>query len=112
MHIHKCRIQYGFEAHRKLLCRVIAGDQVLPYFDQHMRQSAQGDPAQGKPAIPILWSDNDVTLWPGESLTLTARYTAQPDSQPVLEVSGWNVPLQVVPAAAGNAVESTQGKSH
>jgi len=77
-----------------------------------MRQSALGDPAQGKPAIPILWSDNDVSLWPGESLSLTARYAAQPDAQPVLEVSGWNVPLQAVPAAAGNAVESTQGKSH
>jgi len=68
--------------------------------------------AQGELAVPILWSDNDVTLWPGESLTLTARYAAQPDTQPVLEVSGWNVPLQGVPAAAGNAVESTQGKSH
>ena len=76
-----------------------------------MRQSAHGDPAQGKAAIPILWSDNDVTLWPGESLTLTARYAAQPDTQPVLEVSGWNVPLQAVPAAAGNPIESTQGKS-
>ena len=30
--------------------------------------------AGGEPLLPILWSDNDVTLWPGESLTLTARF--------------------------------------
>ena len=24
--------------------------------------------------LPIRWSDNDQTIWPGESLTLTARY--------------------------------------
>ena len=30
--------------------------------------------AGGELLLPILWSDNDVTLWPGESLTLTARF--------------------------------------
>jgi exo-1,4-beta-D-glucosaminidase len=59
-----------------------------------------------------LWSDNDVTLWPGESLTLTARYSAQGATAPVLEVSGWNVAQQVIPAAAGNSVESTQEAIH
>ena len=29
--------------------------------------------AGGEPLLPILWTDNDVTLWPGESLTLTAH---------------------------------------
>ena len=29
--------------------------------------------AGGELMLPILWSDNDVTLWPGESLTLTAH---------------------------------------
>ena len=30
--------------------------------------------AGGASLLPILWSDNDVTLWPGESLTLTASF--------------------------------------
>ena len=32
--------------------------------------------AGGEPMLPILWSDNDITLWPGESLTLTAHFNA------------------------------------
>jgi exo-1,4-beta-D-glucosaminidase len=75
---------------------------------QHLsiRRSAHGDLA-----LPILWSDNDVTLWPGESLTLTARYAAHATTARV-EVSGWNVRTQDVPAAAGNPVEPAQGANH
>jgi exo-1,4-beta-D-glucosaminidase len=70
---------------------------------QHVaiRRSAHGDLA-----LPILWSDNDVTLWPGESLTLTARYAGQGTATPVVEVSGWNVPDRSVP------VDATQGTKH
>jgi exo-1,4-beta-D-glucosaminidase len=41
-----------------------------------------------------IWSDNDVTLWPGESETLTASYKAADlqGATPVVSVSGWNVP--------------------
>ena len=46
--------------------------------------------------LPILWSDNDVTLWPGESLTLTAHLGAPGAEAPVVEVSGWNVVRQSV----------------
>ena len=53
----------------------------------------------GEPVLPILWSDNDVTLWPGESLTLTARFVMPTAAQPVVEVSGWNVPTRSVPLA-------------
>lgn len=53
----------------------------------------------GKPALPILWSDNDVTLWPGESLTLTAHFAAQVAARPVVQMSGWNVPARSVPIA-------------
>ncbi|HET6552665.1 MAG TPA: glycoside hydrolase family 2 TIM barrel-domain containing protein, partial [Dyella sp.] len=56
--------------------------------------------AKGDLALPITWNDNDVTLWPGESIVLTARYAAQGMAVPVVEVSGWNVPAQSVPAAA------------
>ncbi|SEI89981.1 glycoside hydrolase family 2 protein [Frateuria terrea] len=55
--------------------------------------------AHGKPVLPILWSDNDVTLWPGQSLTLTARFAGQGAGTPVVEVSGWNVSTRSVPAA-------------
>lgn len=30
--------------------------------------------AAGKPVLPVRWSDNQVSLWPGESTTLTATY--------------------------------------
>lgn len=56
--------------------------------------------AHGDLALPIVWNDNDVTLWPGESIVLTARYASQGTATPVIEVSGWNVPAQSVPAAA------------
>src|SRR5262249_44644966 len=55
--------------------------------------------ASGELVLPILWSDNDVTLWPGESLTLTAHFTTSGSATPVIEVSGWNVPTRSVPVA-------------
>jgi exo-1,4-beta-D-glucosaminidase len=55
--------------------------------------------AGGELMLPILWSDNDVTLWPGESLTLTARFATPGAAAPVVEVSGWNVPTRSVPVA-------------
>jgi exo-1,4-beta-D-glucosaminidase len=61
---------------------------------------------KGDLALPIRWNDNDVTLWPGESIVLTARYASQGTVAPVVEVSGWNAPSQSVPAAA------TQGTDH
>ncbi|MEY9968099.1 exo-1,4-beta-D-glucosaminidase [Streptacidiphilus sp. MAP12-16] len=41
-----------------------------------------------------IWSNNDVTLWPGESETLTATYSSADlqGATPVVSVSGWNVP--------------------
>jgi exo-1,4-beta-D-glucosaminidase len=55
--------------------------------------------AGGEAVVPILWSDNDVTLWPGESLTLTAHFAASTTQAPVVEVSGWNVPTHSVAVA-------------
>ena len=59
--------------------------------------------ADGHPVLPILWSDNDVTLWPGESITLTARYARLGTATPVIEVSGWNVPARSVPVVIQHA---------
>jgi exo-1,4-beta-D-glucosaminidase len=59
--------------------------------------------AGGELMLPILWSDNDVTLWPGESLTLTAHFATPGAATPVVEVSGWNVPTRSVPVAVVSA---------
>ena len=53
-------------------------------------------PGRSDPVVPVVWSDNEVTLWPGESLAVTARISAVGSAMPVVEVSGWNVPTQTV----------------
>jgi exo-1,4-beta-D-glucosaminidase len=57
--------------------------------------------ADGKAELPILWSDNDVTLWPGESLTVTAHLATEGPA-PIVQVSGWNVPTRSIPIAIEN----------
>jgi exo-1,4-beta-D-glucosaminidase len=57
----------------------------------------------GDPIVPILWSDNDVTLWPGESLILSARFAASGAATPIVEVRGWNVPTRSFPLTAEGA---------
>jgi exo-1,4-beta-D-glucosaminidase len=49
-----------------------------------------------------LWNANDITLWPGESQTVTVTYdSADLDgATPVISVSGWNVPKVDVAAPA------------
>jgi exo-1,4-beta-D-glucosaminidase len=69
-------------------------------------------PAGGELMLPILWSDNDVTLWPGESLTLTAHFAAPGAGTPVVEVSGWNVPTLSIPIAVESRTAASQEKSH
>lgn len=46
-----------------------------------------------------LWSDNDITLWPGESQTLTVSYRSADlnGAAPVVSVSGWNAQPIIVP---------------
>ncbi|MGW1747433.1 glycoside hydrolase family 2 protein [Streptomyces sp. NPDC002092] len=57
--------------------------------------------AQGEPVLPVEWSDNEVGLWPGETVTLTAtcRTADLHGSLPRVRVSGWNTPERTVPAA-------------
>jgi exo-1,4-beta-D-glucosaminidase len=65
------------------------------------RGDTQGTPAGGDDEVlPTFWSTNDTTLWPGESETLSAAYSAAAldGQQPVVSVSGWNVPTVDVAA--------------
>jgi exo-1,4-beta-D-glucosaminidase len=65
------------------------------------RGSPAGVPASGdNEVLPALWSDNDTTLWPGESETLEVRYAAAAlrGASPVITVSGQNVAAQQVAA--------------
>jgi exo-1,4-beta-D-glucosaminidase len=68
--------------------------------------------AGGEPLLPILWSDNDVTLWPGESLTLTAHFTTAGAAAAVVEVSGWNVSTRSVPVAVESRRAASQEMTH
>jgi hypothetical protein len=47
-----------------------------------------------------IWQDNDITLFPGESQTLTVTYDSSDlgANTPVITVSGWNVPQVNIPA--------------
>jgi exo-1,4-beta-D-glucosaminidase len=68
--------------------------------------------AGGELMLPILWSDNDVTLWPGESRTLTAHLATPGAATPVVEVTGWNVPTISVPVAVETRTDASQGRNH
>ncbi|TQK42982.1 hypothetical protein FBY35_4429 [Streptomyces sp. SLBN-118] len=54
----------------------------------------------GAPVLPVRWSDNQVSLWPGESATLTAAFRTSDlhGSVPRLRISGWNTPTTTVGA--------------
>lgn len=65
--------------------------------------------ANGAPVLPVRWSDNEVTLWPGESVTLTATYRTADlhGSPPSVRVSGWNIGTTTV--GAGSTVPPPGG---
>ena len=53
--------------------------------------------SDGEEALPVSWDDNYVTLLPGETRTITARYRARDlKGTPRVIVSGWNVARVVV----------------
>jgi exo-1,4-beta-D-glucosaminidase len=65
--------------------------------------------ADGAPLLPVVWSDNDVTLWPGESVTMTARFATADSAAPVVEVSGWNAPARSVPLLVESRTADSPG---
>jgi exo-1,4-beta-D-glucosaminidase len=48
----------------------------------------------GEEVLPVLWEDNYISLWPGETRVLKATYNVKDlgAARPKLVVSGWNVP--------------------
>jgi exo-1,4-beta-D-glucosaminidase len=59
------------------------------------RGSAAGTPAAGdNEVLPVFWTDNDITLWPGESQSLHASYRRSDlqGASPVVTIGGWNRP--------------------
>lgn len=48
----------------------------------------------GAQVASATWDDNDLTLWPGESQTITATY--DPVARPQVSVAGFNVPTSTV----------------
>lgn len=59
----------------------------------------------GGRVLPITWSDNAVTLFPGQAATLEASYRASDlgDGAPTVDVFAVNVPRHVVPAGPAAA---------
>ena len=51
------------------------------------------DPATNQPILPVFWSDNYITLLPGEERSYGAKYflTDASRDKPQLEIKGWNV---------------------
>jgi uncharacterized repeat protein (TIGR01451 family) len=60
--------------------------------------------------LPITWTDNDITLWPGQSQTLTATYRGSllGGATPVVSVAGWNVPSSGSAAPQSHAAQAAQ----
>ena len=59
------------------------------------RGTASGQELSGDNELQSsLWQDNDITLFPGESQTLTVSYDSADlqGATPVISVSGWNLP--------------------
>ncbi|HEY3734090.1 MAG TPA: beta-mannosidase [Streptosporangiaceae bacterium] len=65
------------------------------------RGNASGTPAAGDSELrSSTWNDNDITLWPGESQTLTVSYGSADlhGATPVISLSGANVPARDIAA--------------
>jgi len=82
------------------------------YLDAHVLG------AGAAPVLPIRWNDNEASLWPGESATLTATYRTADlkGAAPSVRVSGWNVATRTIPAGGGggpdNEPPSVPGNVH
>lgn len=70
------------------------------------RGAADGTPDPGDNEIlPTIYSDNDITLWPGQSQTLTASFRSADlkGRTPIVSVTGWNTARRDVAAPVSAA---------
>jgi exo-1,4-beta-D-glucosaminidase len=93
----------GAEAVTTITVRNVSNRPVPSVFTRAdvRRGTPDGRPLGGDDQVlPIRWDDNAVTLWPGQSQTLTARYDAARlrGSTPVVTLTGWNLSAQAVAA--------------
>ena len=60
--------------------------------------------------LPVLWQDNYLSLLPGESRTLTARYLpgTKLDAAATVVIDGWNVPALTVPVGGAAPASATK----
>jgi exo-1,4-beta-D-glucosaminidase len=72
------------------------GNRSVAFF---VRASVQRS-SDGELVLPVTWSDNYISLWPGETATLRAEYRAADlnGATPVVGISGWNVPAAQISA--------------
>jgi exo-1,4-beta-D-glucosaminidase len=67
--------------------------------------TASGTPQSGDNEVAsALWSDDDLTLFPGESETVAVTYKASDlaGATPIVTLSGWNVAVKNIAAPAPN----------
>jgi exo-1,4-beta-D-glucosaminidase len=57
------------------------------------------DQKSGEEILPVLWDDNYISLLPGESREVVARYPSATGARR-LEVNGWNIAAEAVPVEA------------
>jgi mannosylglycoprotein endo-beta-mannosidase len=62
------------------------------------------NPKTQKRILPVFYSDNYVSVLPGERKTVVLDYTPTADiAAPLVSVEGWNVARQLLPVAGGTA---------
>jgi exo-1,4-beta-D-glucosaminidase len=78
------------------------------YMDVHLRGT------DGAPVLPVSWSDNALSLWPGESQTVKVTYRTSDlhGATPSITVAGWNTGTKTATAASTTACTvMSQGRS-
>jgi Exo-beta-D-glucosaminidase Ig-fold domain len=59
--------------------------------------------SRGERILPVYYSDNYVSLLPGETREVVIRYSrAQAEANPQVAIRGWNVPSAVIPVSQKN----------
>ena len=73
-------------------CAHVVLENHSPAIAFFVHASVLRDPG-GDEVLPVLWDDDDVTLFPGERRTLTATYALRDlaSQRPTVSVDGWNV---------------------